>query len=102
MSSWCTPVEYERFKAGLIREANGEPRCYYCKRPIDLNISPTAAQGFTIDHLKPRSAFPELSKNPANMAAAHKGCNSSKNTQTVEKTLADIARRRRETRPEWT
>lgn len=101
-SSWCSVEEYARFRNILIQEAGGKPKCFYCKQPIDLRISSTASQGFTIDHLKPRSSHPELSKNPSNMAAAHKGCNSSKGTQTVEKTLADIARRRRETRPEWT
>ena len=99
--SWCTQVEYDGFKEKLVAQAKGKPVCAYCKGPIDLRISATSSQGFTIDHMKPRSMYPELSKNFSNMLAAHKSCNSSKGTQTMEKTLADIAARRRGSRPEW-
>lgn len=99
---WCNRAEYAGYKAKLIAHSGGKPVCYYCRRVIDVRMASGTAQSFTIDHLKPRALYPELAKSFSNMVAAHKSCNSSKATQTVEKTLADMARRRRGTRTEWT
>lgn len=99
--AWCTQKEYGQFKMKLIEQDGGSPICYYCRRPIDLRMAKSSAQSYTIDHLKPKKAFPALAKTLSNMVNAHKGCNSSKGTQTVEKTLADMATKRRGTRPEW-
>lgn len=99
--AWCSRSEYAIFKRKLIEQDSGKPFCYYCKRAIDLRMASGTGQSFTIDHLKPRSLYPELAKSFSNMVSAHKSCNSSKATQTVEKTLADMARRRRGTRTEW-
>lgn len=100
-SKWCTPAEYSRFKSFLLEEAKGKPKCFYCKQPIDVKLSARSGQCFTIDHLKPKSSYPQLAKTISNMVAAHKSCNSSKGTQTTEKAFADIARRQRGTRMEW-
>ena len=100
--AWCNRKEYASFKARLVALDGGKPICYYCRRAIDLRLASGTTQSYTIDHLKPRSLYPELAKVFSNMVSAHKSCNSSKNTQTVEKTLADMARRRRGTRTEWT
>lgn len=99
--AWCTPREYDAFKAKLVAEDGGRPICYYCRRPIDLRLARSSRESFTIDHLKPKLLFPELRKAITNMVPAHRGCNSSKGTQTAEKTLADMATHRRGTRPEW-
>lgn len=98
---WATDAEYAHFKRSLVAQAKGKPICYYCKRPIDLRLSYRSRESFTIDHLKPKSSYPELAKTLWNLVAAHKSCNSSKGTQTVEKALADIAGERRGTREEW-
>ena len=99
---WCTPAEYAEFKRVLVADDGGNPICYYDGKPIDLKLSSRSAQSYSIDHLKPRSKYPHLSKMITNMVSAHKTCNSSKGTQTAEKTLAEKARKRRGTREEWT
>ena len=101
-SSWCTESEYDTFKKILVGYEGGSPSCYYCKKPISLKLTSRARESYTIDHLKPRALYPEMAKLVSNMVSAHKSCNSAKGTQTAENTLADIAGRRRETRPEWT
>lgn len=101
MGNWCSDLEYKRFKNWLIAEANGNPICYFCKRPINLRLTKTSRESFTIEHLKPKGQYPELTKTISNLVAAHKSCNSAKGTKTAEKALADIRRARRGTRPEW-
>lgn len=98
---WCTDAEYIGFKNELIRQDGGQPRCFYCKRKIDLRLTLTSSEAYTIDHLKPKARFPELTKVVSNMVSAHKSCNSSKGLQTMEKVLADMAMKATGTRPEW-
>ena len=99
-SRWCTPQEYEKFKAFLVREAKGKPVCFYCKRPIDLKLTRGGGR-FTIDHLKPKATHPALAKMQSNMVCAHGSCNSAKGMQTAEKALAIQASMKRGSRTEW-
>jgi 5-methylcytosine-specific restriction endonuclease McrA len=49
--------------------------CALCGRPIDLDAPPRTRWAFSVDHIVPLSAGgPAL--DPANLRAAHHGCNS--------------------------
>ena len=61
--------------------AEGRP-CWLCGQDIDYDADPGSYDSFTVDHILPLSMHPELAEVWSNLAAAHRGCNSSRGTKT--------------------
>lgn len=55
-----------------------ESDCWLCGRAIDKTLPPRTPRSFSVDHVKPKSKYPELRYVRANLRAAHYGCNSRK------------------------
>ncbi|MDY0830748.1 hypothetical protein SK224_16555 [Microbacterium sp. BG28] len=51
--------------------------CCICGHRIDYDLPGTHPQGCTVQHLRSRRRFPELTWLPSNWAPAHKECNES-------------------------
>jgi hypothetical protein len=59
----------------IRRKTNGYYVCEYCQGTIRWDV--------TVDHFKPRSKFPDLALEIANLRIAHRRCNSSKGDTLV-------------------
>ena len=51
--------------------------CCLCSQPIDYSLQSPDPGSFTVQHIKDWHTHPELREDPANLASAHLGCNSS-------------------------
>lgn len=51
--------------------------CLICRQRIDYDLPSKHPQGCTVQHIKSRRLFPELTWAPSNWAPAHKECNES-------------------------
>ncbi|NWN89198.1 MAG: HNH endonuclease [Micrococcaceae bacterium] len=49
--------------------------CCICNQPIDYNLPSTDPNGCSLQHLKSRALYPQLTWDPANWAPAHLHCN---------------------------
>lgn len=61
-------------------KADGRRRrrpCHICQHRIDYDLPSTHPQGCTVQHIKSRRLFPELTWSASNWAPAHKQCNES-------------------------
>ena len=56
--------------------------CHICGEFIDKSLQWPHPQSFSVDHIEPLSLNPHLARDPANLAAAHLGCNSKKGNGT--------------------
>lgn len=65
----------KRLAANLRRQHRP---CCICRQPIDYTLQWPDPQSFSVEHVLPWSTHPELREDPANLDAAHLGCNSSK------------------------
>jgi len=52
--------------------------CWLCGQPIDYTVDYPHPDAFVVDHKQSWINHPELREDPANLAAAHARCNSSK------------------------
>lgn len=66
---------WERLKAEV--KARRGP-CCLCQQPIDYSLSWPDPGSFSVEHIKPWHDYPHLREDPANLAGAHLGCNTSK------------------------
>ena len=57
--------------------ANRNLPCCICNQPIDYKLPSTDPDGCSVQHLKPRKTFPQLTWDPNNWAPAHLACNKS-------------------------
>lgn len=76
------PAWNGRRAAEALRQVKAEGRrkrspCVICDQPIDYSIPSTEPDGCTVQHLRSRKHFPELTWLPSNWGPAHKSCNSS-------------------------
>jgi 5-methylcytosine-specific restriction endonuclease McrA len=55
-----------------------EDTCWLCGEPIDFDAPPRTSRSFSVDHIRPKSRYPELRYVRSNLRAAHYGCNSRK------------------------
>lgn len=62
------------------RVKRNQSTCWICGQPIDKTLVWPDPQSFSVDHKEPLSLRPELARVYSNLAAAHLGCNSSRNT----------------------
>lgn len=72
--------------------------CCICRQPIDYAREWPDPASFSVEHIKPWSTHPHLREDPANLDAAHLGCNSSKGnkvrrTTEVETQIGQRSRR---------
>lgn len=51
--------------------------CWECEQPIDYSLPSTHPDGCTVQHVKSRKLFPELTWDPSNWKPCHKACNES-------------------------
>lgn len=49
--------------------------CVICGRVIDYHLRKPHPESLSLQHVKPRSAYPELKRVPANWAPSHLSCN---------------------------
>lgn len=49
--------------------------CYLCKQPLDYSLTAPHPDRHSVEHIKTRRDFPELTWDYANMASAHLSCN---------------------------
>lgn len=54
--------------------------CVICGQPIDYSLPGTHPDGCTVQHIKSRKHFPQLTWSPSNWAPAHRACNGSAGT----------------------
>jgi 5-methylcytosine-specific restriction endonuclease McrA len=66
--------------------------CCRCGQKIDYTLTHPDPGSFTVEHLKAWSTHPELREDPANLDAAHLGCNSSKGNSDGAPTLGSTSR----------
>lgn len=79
LDKWDTP-EGRRVKARCWRrDRAANAPCVWCGGAIDYSLGPYTRGGDTMawspEHRKPRSKWPELALDPANIVAAHFKCN---------------------------
>lgn len=55
-----------------------EPNCWLCGQPWDPHAKPRTRWAFSVDHIEPVDARPDLIYHRSNVHAAHYGCNSSR------------------------
>lgn len=68
----------------LAKDENGHPpNCWICKQP----------GADSVDHVLPRSKYPELTWDLSNMQPAHGGCNSSKGATATTRDTGHASRR---------
>jgi 5-methylcytosine-specific restriction endonuclease McrA len=67
--------------------------CWLCGQPIDYTLKPPDPSAFQVDHIKPRSHYPELAEEPTNLAPAHARCNNSKGSRAPKPTVGNTSRR---------
>lgn len=51
--------------------------CVICDQPINYDLPSEHPQSCSVQHLKPRGQFPELTWEPSNWAPSHSDCNKS-------------------------
>lgn len=51
--------------------------CCICEQPIDYSLAGTHPDGCTVQHVKSRKLFPQLTWAASNHAPAHRSCNTS-------------------------
>lgn len=51
--------------------------CVICEQPIDYSLPGTHPDGCTVQHVKSRKLFPQLTWSTSNHAPAHRACNTS-------------------------
>lgn len=54
--------------------------CCICGQPIDYSIPSSEPEGCSVQHVRSRKLFPELTWLPSNWAPAHLACNKSAGT----------------------
>lgn len=52
--------------------------CWLCGQEIDYTAPPGDPRGFSVEHVWPRGKYRHLAEDPANLRAAHLGCNDAK------------------------
>lgn len=71
---------WERLASSV--KARRDP-CWLCGYPIDYDAEPRTRWSFSVDHIVPLSQG-GTPRDPANLAAAHYGCNSRKGNGTTQ------------------
>lgn len=66
--------------------------CWICSQAIDYSLAWPDPASFSVDHVKPRSQYPEGREDPANLRASHLSCNSSKQDNEVKPSLGNTSR----------
>lgn len=79
----------ERLRIGS--RSLGRP-CWLCGQAIDYDLVWPDPRSFSLDHIKPRSARPDLEHEPTNHAPAHLGCNSSRQDSAARPGLGGTSR----------
>lgn len=54
------------------------PICWICGGSIDRTLKAAHKMSWTLDHIKSQIDHPDLALDPANLAPAHRKCNSAK------------------------
>lgn len=57
--------------------------CVICQQPIDYTLEWPDSGSFSVEHIRSWHGNPHLREDPANLTAAHLGCNSSKQDRTL-------------------
>ena len=57
------------------RGARNHTHCILCDRPIDYTLKYPNPWACSVEHVKPRRDYPELTWDPANWAPDHHQCN---------------------------
>lgn len=57
--------------------------CFLCHQPIDYTLEWPDSGSFSVEHIRSWHDYPHLREDPANLAAAHLGCNSAKQDREV-------------------
>lgn len=68
------PAKAARQQVWLDGMLNNKP-CNICHEPIDYSLSYPHPMSLSVEHVKPRRLFPELTWDPANWRPAHSRCN---------------------------
>lgn len=73
-------VIFEEIKTNIINHLRCEQnnRCCYCKRELGFDI-----KDIEIDHIIPKSKYPNFTFEPKNLALTCPGCNTKKSTNSV-------------------
>jgi hypothetical protein len=79
--TWSTDARERRRVTDAVR-ARHRP-CCICLEPIDYSLRWPNARSFSVQHIKSRKAFPELTFDLANCDAAHLDCNQSQGVAPV-------------------
>lgn len=66
------------------RDRSRNAVCHICKQPIDYYAAPQTPDAWEPDHIKPRSKYPELAEDPANIAPSHCSCNRSRGNKDID------------------
>lgn len=78
---WTTNARERKRVTDHVR-ARGRP-CCICTHPIDYSLSWPNPRSFSVQHILPRSARPDLTFDVANCDAAHLDCNVSQGTDPI-------------------
>lgn len=70
---WTKNSAARRRLSAMVRRRR-EP-CRICGEDIDYSLPAGNPRSFSVEHIKPRHLYPELTFDLANLAAAHLECN---------------------------
>lgn len=73
-----TRHERNVMEARLERGRAHNERCSICGQPINYAAHYQAPDAPTVDHIRSWRDYPELRSDPANLAMAHRSCNTAK------------------------
>lgn len=94
---WSSP-QGRRLRLRLFeRDKAAQAPCVWCGGPIDYGLGPYRRGGDTSawspEHIRPRSKYPELALDAANIKAAHFRCNASRRDKAGLTNLGQRSRR---------
>ena len=90
--AWVTDTAQRKRCSTIVRNRH-EPTCYVCGEPIDYTLRYPNPLAFSVEHVIPRAARPDLTFDTANMRASHHMCNLHRGKTTLTITERATSRR---------
>lgn len=81
---WAGRARQEALRQVKAKGRRAKTPCVICTLPINYSLEYPHPQSCSVQHIKPRKAFPQLTWEPTNWAPAHLDCNKSAGSKLQE------------------